>query len=749
MYCLVWCMFMYDEMLYGIAPFLHFKFYFPRCRFDFRLVVQGSSWKESADMKAKRFKHTTRRKGPSVCAGERKQIRFVGLPASCTPDEASRVRDAILLQLSGGTYNARHLNDAKRALDDHARGWLAENRYVVLRDCVLLALTMDMIISYNVVYDVFVVDGAVLNTWSSVASQTTANKWAQKRKGWVQPKRNVGRVKSKRADNPLRVVRPGYGLQARRFILRGGGTPRRAEADEFRDCFRSQQGSYVASGLRSLLSSKCNVLIQGCAGTGKSRLIRTQLTPWLCDAHGVPLHDVESRILVTSSTGLSAMAINGRTLHSVMGIGRGALPVAELVQVMSVDAKARVRGAAAIIVDEGSMISHVVVDVIDGVLRVLRNTDLPWGGLQVIFVSDFLQLGPIGEWYESGRPGARLHCGKLYDRRPTPWAFFASCWNSLNFEPCLLMTNFRHGDDPEWVTFLDMIARGDVHGGNFEALRLKLLALEVPADTDGPATHLFSTRNQVADHEVVHLEALPGPSRKYRGLDAVDDGYVLQAPTPDVLPAPDAYGPTDASELFPSMTAARTLDMKMGARVLLIQNYHSGHGTFGELVNGSIGTVVGFVERRDVSCVSWLMEIFPAQRSEFVDRVLNHVSGGSYMFPQIKFDDEQVVVMVPSRFTLQTEDGSTLGVRYQIPLLFAYSLTVTKAQGMTLSKVVADCSRIFATGQFYVACSRTRSANDLRLVKAPELRRLENDGLLVDVKALQFLHGLSWRRVYL
>eukprot|EP00955_Chlamydomonas_euryale_P027202 286866-Chlamydomonas_euryale.AAC.1 len=57
----------------------------------------------------------------------------------------------------------------------------------------------------------------------------------------------------------------------------------------------------------------------------------------------------------------------------------------------------------------------MVMDHADAVLRAVRGKALPWGGLQVVFVANMLQLGPIGEWFESGRPGAGLHNGKFHD----------------------------------------------------------------------------------------------------------------------------------------------------------------------------------------------------------------------------------------------------------------------------------------------------------------------------------------------
>eukprot|EP00798_Chlamydomonas_sp_ICE-L_P002729 gene2729-12602_t len=80
----------------------------------------------------------------------------------------------------------------------------------------------------------------------------------------------------------------------------------------------------------SLLAGK-NLLVQGPAGSGKTVFINYVIVPGLIEKnldvlqakHGVPLlaSDVlGNEVLVCSTTGISAMAVAGSTLHSIMGI---------------------------------------------------------------------------------------------------------------------------------------------------------------------------------------------------------------------------------------------------------------------------------------------------------------------------------------------------------------------------------------------------------------------------------------------
>lgn len=74
-----------------------------------------------------------------------------------------------------------------------------------------------------------------------------------------------------------------------------------------------------------------------------------------------------------------------------------------------------------------------------------------------------------------------------------------------------------------------------------------------------------------------------------------------------------------------------------------------------------------------------------------------------------------------------------IGSYKQFPLMLGYAMTIHKAQGKTLNKVVVDISRgAFAHGQTYVALSRTRHANDMHIVKPLSYRDLIFDERILD-----------------
>ena len=78
-----------------------------------------------------------------------------------------------------------------------------------------------------------------------------------------------------------------------------------------------------------LLAAGRNVFCTGFAGTGKSFLLAEVLT----------LHSMRGNTVVTASSGLAALNINGQTIHRFAGVGAAEGPVGDVVDAARGDAR--------------------------------------------------------------------------------------------------------------------------------------------------------------------------------------------------------------------------------------------------------------------------------------------------------------------------------------------------------------------------------------------------------------------------
>ena len=68
------------------------------------------------------------------------------------------------------------------------------------------------------------------------------------------------------------------------------------------------------------------------------------------------------------------------------------------------------------------------------------------------------------------------------------------------------------------------------------------------------------------------------------------------------------------------------------------------------------------------------------------------------------------------------QERFSLMSRTQIPLVAGWAITTHKSQGMTLDRAIVDVDRSFEPGQVYVALSRVRSLEGLKVRNLLESR---------------------------
>jgi ATP-dependent DNA helicase PIF1 len=107
-----------------------------------------------------------------------------------------------------------------------------------------------------------------------------------------------------------------------------------------------------------------------------------------------------ARVSFTAPTGVAACNIQGMTIHSWAGVGvvkdSDFSDVAKILFQINSKAKQRWRNTDILVIDEISMLSAEMFDLLSTVGIRIRNDPRPFGGLQLVLCGDFFQLPPIG-----------------------------------------------------------------------------------------------------------------------------------------------------------------------------------------------------------------------------------------------------------------------------------------------------------------------------------------------------------------
>jgi ATP-dependent DNA helicase PIF1 len=250
------------------------------------------------------------------------------------------------------------------------------------------------------------------------------------------------------------------------------------------------------------------------------------------------------------------------------------------------------------------------------------------------------------------------------------FAFQAKSWPSV-IDATIELTQIVRQSEESFRAALNEIRFGKVSKTTIDLLRSRVGA-EVGNDLIKP-TMLLSKRKDVKRVNEEHLARLEGAEYVFDAADKVlVNGVTSRQPLDDET----------RIKLNRDMQARERVTLKVGAQVMLIFNHSN------ELVNGSRGVVTG-------------------------------IRNG---MPLVQFLNGTELVIQRHTWKVKLSD-SQLFVRTQIPLMLAYAVTQHKAQGSSLDCVDIDISNCFEAGQAYVALSRVRTLQGLRLRK-PDLSRI-------------------------
>ncbi len=389
-----------------------------------------------------------------------------------------------------------------------------------------------------------------------------------------------------------------------------------------------------------------NLFLTGRAGTGKTTLLRKFLA------------EAGDKAVIVAPTGVAAMNAGGQTIHSFFKLPPRLIEPQDVRRLPNARV---VRAVDTVVIDEISMVRADMLDAIDRSLKLNRGSKRPFGGVRMILSGDLHQLPPV----ISNQEGPILQ-----ERFGGGYFFNAPAFREGEFSLLALKHVFRQ-EDPRFLALLGALRTGRV----------------TPAD-EATLARVVSTRS-AADASETHVVLTPNNANAFR----INQTRLADLKGESKIFKADVQGQFD-DKSFPTES---DLELKVGARVMLIRNDPEGRW-----VNGSLAHVEGFGNKSVIVKIAGrVYEIEPSAWEKY------------------RYDFEMDTKKVKRE---------VVGTFKQMPLRLAYAVTIHKAQGLTLDKVFIDFdSGMFAHGQAYVAFSRARTLEGLEISRPLRPRDLVLD----------------------
>jgi len=406
---------------------------------------------------------------------------------------------------------------------------------------------------------------------------------------------------------------------------------------------------------RFVTETNQNIFLTGKAGTGKTTFLKYLQ------------HNSTKKIAVAAPTGVAAINARGVTLHSLFQLPFGIIlpnlshmyksseisshPVLSKIR-YNKEKINLLRSIELLVIDEASMLASYTLDAIDAVLKNVRRNDMPFGGVQVLFIGDLFQLPPVVKREE--------------------WEILRNFYSSIFFFDSFILRDnipviielkeiFRQQDD-KFIEILNGIRNNNINEENFRLLNSRLRMSFVPQDHEGYIT--LTTHNYQSDYiNQRKLRSLPG--RMYTFSSETTGDFA-----DNILPA------------------EKILNLKMGAQVMFLKNDTEEKRYF----NGKIGTITGLSD----------------------DKIKIKCKDDPYEIEVKKYEWQNISYKLnPDTREISEE---IIGSFIQYPLRLAWAITIHKSQGLTFGRVVIDAEKAFTMGQVYVALSRCTSLEGLVLI---------------------------------
>ncbi|WP_433834517.1 helix-turn-helix domain-containing protein [Flavobacterium anhuiense] len=432
----------------------------------------------------------------------------------------------------------------------------------------------------------------------------------------------------------------------------------------------------AAYTLQFINQTQKSIFLTGKAGTGKTTLLREIIAT------------THKNTVVVAPTGIAALNAGGVTIHSMFQLPFSAfIPSydvsAQFTETVKFENKESLRrhfkmnnvkrnvikNMELLVIDEVSMMRADLLDAVDFMMQTVRRNTHPFGGVQVLFIGDLLQLPPVirdEEWrtlknYYRGKFFFHSHVLQTY---PPIYIELSKIYRQTDDAFISVLNNLRNNQiTPEDITILNQYVKPDF---DFK-------------ENKGYIT--LTTHNAKADSI---------NSQSINDLDGKEYVY-----TPFVV--------GDFPEkIFP---VEEELKLKVGAQIMFVKNDLSFEKRY---FNGKMGVIKSLSDE----------EIFV------------HFPEENMTLEVEKYEWKNIRYKVNEQ-TKDIEE-EVLGTFAHYPIKLAWAITVHKSQGLTFDKAALDVSQVFLPGQAYVALSRLRSLEGLILLSPMQMNGISNDQDVMD-----------------
>lgn len=234
------------------------------------------------------------------------------------------------------------------------------------------------------------------------------------------------------------------------------------------------------------------------------------------------------------------------------------------------------------------------------------------------------------------------------------------------------------------------------------------------------------------------MSALKSQPRTWRADDAVDK-LIATDHGSDLSTEPHKI--RQYKESIQNHRFSSELSLKVCARVVLLYNLDHERG----LVNGSVGTVIGFAPApRELEKSLELVGSHKKFRQQSMQNFQN-LDSNSRMRPLVLFSGKTRPELISAMASSSLRGDSNpfeqyVATRTQVSLALAWALSIHKSQDMTLEYFEVSSKDIFESGQLYVALSRATHLDGLRLTG------FKRNQLAMDQDVLRFYTETKWEQ---